>query len=230
MPSFSRPFLLLPILAALLVLPASQASALPALFDFGDGPVQTGWVGVTTTGLAATSEGIQLSILPLGNPLGARDRGAQNGGGDENDMWRDFFFIGTEDESIPPADRGFDITLSGLVADATYDVTLWAFDFPSVNAGVFGPPRNGDWNGEILNFGSTSNTAPESLDEYTLTIRVVADATGTALVQGRSANGPTIASPFLNGLRVDVAAVPEPTTALLMGLGLLALATRRRSA
>ena len=42
-------------------------------------------------------------------------------------MWRDFFFIGTEDESIPAADRGFDITLSGLVADATYDVTLWAF-------------------------------------------------------------------------------------------------------
>lgn len=209
--------------SALLVAP--PAHALPALFDFGNGAVQEGWSGVTTSTLSATSEGVVLTLVPQGNPLGTRDRGAQNGGGDENDMWRDFFFIGADDTSVAPSDRGFDITLEGLDPDTPYAVTVWAFDFPSVNAGIFGPPRNALWNGEILNFGSESNSAPEALDEYTLTIEVLADATGTALVTARSANAADVVSPFVNGLRVDV--IPEPSTALLLGLGLAALGRRR---
>lgn len=141
--------LLLPLLLPLLLVfslwsPAAQA--LPALFDFGRGPVQDGWAQVTTSALAATSEGVGLTLVPQGNPLGDRDRGLANGGGAENDMWRDFFFIGADDTSISPADRGFDITLTGLLADEVYDVTIWAFDVNSTG-------RASVWNGELLTIG-----------------------------------------------------------------------------
>lgn len=205
-------------LALVFALWCNAAQALPALFDFGRGPVQDGWAQVTTSTLSATSEGVGLTLVPQGNPLEDRDRGLSNGGGAENDMWRDFFFINAEDTSISPADRGFDITLTGLVPDAIYDVTIWAFDVSSTG-------RSSRWNGELQTIGIDP---PETLDDETLTIQVTADAAGTALVVARSSSSPINTAPFVNGMRVEFSAIPEPSTALLMGLGLLGLASGRR--
>lgn len=222
--------LALGVLVAFLV--ASPALALPALFDFGNGPVQDGWAGVDQSTRTGTSEGIQLTLDPVGsqvaNPLGNRDRGGANGGGDENDMWRDFFFTGIDQaeggSSTPLDQRGFDITLEGLVADEVYDVTFWAWDvLSSGGAGRFGQVNGG----EIYRFAS-GDTAPETLDDLALTVQITADATGSALIEIRSSSSPIVVAPFLNGMRVDLSVIPEPSTTLLLGLGLGALGLHRR--
>ena len=80
--------------------------------------------------------------------------------------------------------------------------------------------------GDTYGFAS-GDTAPETLDDLATTFQVTADATGTALVAIRSASSPIVVAPFLNGMRVDVSVIPEPSTALLLGLGLATLSRRR---
>lgn len=205
------------LLGALLLF-AAPAPALPALFDFGDGPVQSGWAGVDPSNPTATSEGISLALSATASEgYDDRDRGAAgNGGGTESDMWRDFIFA----EVDPDEDEGLLITLGGLSQGEQYDVTIWSFD----SAGIGADSRFSDWNGVTHRF-NPGGDSPESLDDDFVLVRITADAAGMAQILGETLE---LSDPgvFINGLRVAV--VPEPGTALLVAAGLVGLGARRR--
>ena len=214
-----RASLLLIVATIALGLMAGSASALPALFDFGDGPVLSGWAGVDPASPSATSEGIDLvlsAVLPAGFDF--RDRGGNgNGGGAESDMWRDFIFAVPD----PPGDDGLLISLSGLTPGSTYAVTVWSFD----SSGAQVDSRLSSWNGETYSFRPKGDL-PETLDDYFVSFEITADAGGLAQVLGDSLE---VSDPgvFINGMQV--ALVPEPGTALLVGLGMAGLAARRNA-
>ena len=208
------------LLLTLTVLWAGPAHAMPALFDFGDGPVQTGWAGVDPVSPTAISQGIQL-VLSATAAAGFddRDRGpGGNGGGTESDMWRDFIFAVPD----PGETVGLLIELSGLTPGASYDVTIWSYDSFGGGANL----RSSTWNGEPYSFNPVQSPDPETLDDLNIVVQVQADAAGTAQVLGNSLET-TDPGVFINGMRVQV---PEPVPALLLGLALLGLAAHRRAA
>jgi hypothetical protein len=199
---------------------AAPALGTPALFDFGAGPVLTGWTGVDPANPTASEQGIQLTVSPTA-PAGIDDRdrgGAGNGGGTESDMWRDFIFAVPD----PSQTDGLLIALSGLAPSASYDVTVWSFD----SAGSQADTRVSQWNGELYTF-TPNGGLPQTLADNSLTLRITADANGMAQVLGDSLE-PADPGVFLNGMRVTL--VPEPSTAALTALGLLIAggASRRR--
>jgi len=87
--------------------------------------------------------GIQIDADPVGATyLDSRDRSTSNGGGGFSGMWRDFLF---SNGSVTPAD-GLDITLSGLLPNRDYPVTIWAYDSSSNGE------RRCAWNGIVYAF------------------------------------------------------------------------------
>lgn len=197
---------------------AAPALGAPIFFDMGDGPAQTGWTAVPSSTLSATSDGVTITLAStFAGAIGDRDRGPiANGGGTEADMWRDFFFVD------PGVGEGFAVTLSGLVPDASYDLTVWAFDSSSGFPPFSG--RTASWEGELLNFIHTD--PPETLDDYNVTFRVDADVAGVATFSGLSQ---IVSEPgaFVNGVRIVEA--PEPGTGILVTMALLGLSRASRN-
>jgi len=216
----NRLFRLTCLASALLLAGAGSATALPALFDFGAGPVQSGWVGIDPASPSGVSEGISLVLSATGTEgFDDRDRGGMgNGGGTESDMWRDFIF------AVPDATNtdGLQIDLSGLAADSFYEITIWSFD----SAGAQVDTRVSQWNGNNYIFAPKGGL-PETLDDNRVTFQIQADAMGLAQVIGDSFET-TVPGVFLNG--ASVVLVPEPGTSLLLGLGLVLLSRRRSEA
>jgi hypothetical protein len=116
---------------------------------------------------------------------------------------------------------GYEITVSGLDAGKSYQLQF-----------LFGDPRTlYPYSNTVTAFDSSSNTATASLsygsssptDQFAMLTAVVSGSTSFKFqsFKGASAGGPGIA-----GLVVHSA--PEPSTALLGGLSLLALLRRRR--
>lgn len=183
---------------------ASEVSGLTQ-FDFNAAasPTQPGWVAAD---LGNGSDGtISIDTIALGDViLSARDRGIDNGGGAESEMWRDFIFASGSYANNP--DSGLQITISGLLPDTRYPLTLWAFDDAS-------PPqtdtysRAADWSdgegeGGVLSFPDGPD--PSSLDEYLLSFVAKSGIDGEIVLTGVAAavNPSSSHNVFINGLEI----------------------------
>jgi len=199
-------------LLAIVVLLASAAPALAALIDVNESgsSTQSGWT-------AADASNINNVTFAAVGSVTVDDRvRTTNGGGAEADMWEDFIFANGSNLTS----EGLDISVSGLLANTTYDVTIWAFDDGS-NGG-----RSADWTGSN---GGTSATltfpdgpAPVDLNDYRIDITAITDGAGVFTLEGRtSASGPVgTHNVFINGFEYSTVAVPEPTSALLVVISL----------
>ncbi len=132
-----------------------------------------------------------------------------NGGGSEADMWEDFIFA--SDSNLTT--EGMDISVSGLLANTTYEVTIWAFDDSSNG------DRSADWTGS--NGGTTATLTfldspdPVDLNDYRIDITAITDESGVLTLEGRtSASGPVgTHNVFINGFEYNEWVAAEPMTA-----------------
>ncbi len=127
---------------------APIASAFTLRVDFDSGsPTQSGWQSLAGNDSALGDSwsknltgGYSIDVDAIGGvTLDSRDRGSGNGGAAESNMWRDFLFANGSYASAPGT--GLRISITGLAANTTYPVTIWAFD-DSSNDG-----RDADWSG-----------------------------------------------------------------------------------
>lgn len=193
--------------------------------DDGASSTQAGWL--------ATNPGSSVSFSAVGSGVVLDDRSrTDNGGGAEADMWKDFIFINGSDTTDNT--KGMDVTITGLLLNTTYNISVWAYDDSSNDQ--LGNPRNTLWTGSnggtsaVLSFTGSGDIDPTSLSDYTASFTGVTDGAGTLILAGRgTAGGVTVAGQpnvFLNGFSLE--AVPEPSSAALLGVGGLALLLRRR--
>jgi len=187
----------------------------------GPTPTQSGWTAVGLTGVNdVTFTAVGAVFLDHRDRVNANTDGA---GGDvtHNDMWRDFIFA-DERQSTPTAPAGIDITIENLAGNASYQVTLWAWD--DLSDGT--TPRSMTWNGVAYSFNNSPD--PTSLADRSVQFTVLTDALGTAVLEGRidfGQRGPCC-NVFVNGF--SLTQIPEPGTLALLGLGLAGLAATRR--
>lgn len=184
--------------------------------DFNSsGITQSGWQSLSSSDSALGDSwsknfpgGIALDVDPIGSvSLDDRDRGSNNGGGDEASMWRDFLFANGSFSNNPGS--GISLSVSGLQGNTGYPVTIWAYDVSSVGG------RAADWSGggsstERLTFLSR----PDTLDDNVITLNVTTDGSGAVTINGIvSATNPNSShNVFINGLEIgDPVATDGPT-------------------
>jgi len=191
---------------------AASASAATALFDYGATSAQSGFTQISVTTGVGTSNGI--SISNDGDGLEFRDRTTQmnnnaNCAHPQCNLLSDMAF---ENDVTT-----ITFTLTGLAPLAEYTVLGYAYDADFSNDSVVN-----DWttNGGTVSHGwehEDITTASFAMANLT------ADAGGVATITASQNSGPII---IWNGF--EITQIPEPSTALLGGLGLLALLRRRR--
>lgn len=186
-----------------LLLAASSASAATAFFDIGGTPVQSGYTGLSGNS-AATSNGITITTAGWTGTQNPGD--ASLDGNPLEDLYSDYLY-GNEST----------ITISGLGLNTPYTLTIYAY--AGGNSALAANWYVGANDGTPDHVWSqTAQTFDESVAKFTLS--ATSSGTGTILL---SVDNTAKTSRF-NGIEI----VPEPSTALLGGLGLLALLRRRR--
>ena len=197
---------------------ANAATILAIDFNNGSSPTETGFIGQNSSGINHTTTAGDITVNFSGQQ-GTFDRGAS--GGTNNDFYRDFIFDNFNDSP------DMTLTLSGLgiAASTAYEMTFYAYDSGDATrktgfAGISG--TTGTTLGPVI---SQDTGVPDSLDEYAVTGTFTSDNSGSLTfgIDGLPNGGERT---VLNGF--SIAAIPEPSAALLGGLGLLALLRRRR--
>ena len=128
--------------------------------------------GFTSFTIADSGSEVEGITAEFSGTLDSRRRGAPVGVEYEQ-IYRDFIF------SRP---GGMTITLSGLEANKSYEITIYAYDTGSGAGG----DRIADWtaNGEFcLTAGFTAAIPPESADHYAFTGTAQSDDTGTIILE-----------------------------------------------
>jgi len=162
--------------------------------------LEEGFISFTIADSGSQVDGI---TVEFGGTLDSRRRGAPAGVPFEQ-IYRDFIFSRPGEMTV---------TLSGLAANTTYEITIYAWDTSSAET------RVADWtaNGEFLcktGFDGSQNP-PAAKDDYAFTGKATADSTGTIFLESAPGEGtrePSGAShpfAFLNAL-VLVPTEPEP--------------------
>lgn len=220
---YTTPFLSVAALAMI----SGHTSAATLAVDFNDNAAllltQSGFVAATTASTTVTTElgvGGSMTIDVLLEGYDDRDRGALTGGPGltQSDLLRDFIFRKNA--------GGLVIQLSSLKA-GTYSFTGFFHDNGSnQGTGQLHVDRDGYGVGTlgeeemVSSFDYSTGTAPTTVGTASFTF----DADGinpVAIVLRASSNAHVI-----NGFTVT--AVPEPSTAVLLGLGGVALILRRK--
>ncbi len=209
-------------------------------------PTQSGFsswnfASTTVTSPQSQSFGIYtVNLIGNGDNIAGRDRTSggnptpPNGGSfTQSDLMRDFVQglarTGATIDNVPTtAANNTSFTISGFAASTQYTFQLWALDRGANNGNVTswwnttnGTGANATSLGSIVN--STAAGAPANNNAFSVSGTVTSDANGFLRF------GATNTSPqqvFMNGFQVSV--IPEPTTALLIGLGLGGILLRRR--
>jgi hypothetical protein len=117
-------------------------------------------------------DGIKVEFAAITGSIDARLRGAPTGIPYEL-IYRDFVFT---------RPGGMRITLSGLEANETYQITIYAYDTLSTAGG----PRIADWtaNGEfLLTAGFDAGIAPVNADDYASSGMAQSDPNGTIILE-----------------------------------------------
>jgi hypothetical protein len=164
--------------------------------------LEEGFIPFTIADSGSVVDGIKVE---LGGTLDSRRRGAPTGIPYEQ-IYRDFIF------SRP---GGMTVTLSGLVPNTSFLITIYAWDTSSVET------RVADWtaNGEYLCttvFDGAQNP-PVAEGDYAFTGKAVSDSTGTILMESfagegtREPSGANHPFAFINALVLE----PDPTIVLL---------------
>jgi len=232
--------------ASLLLVAATAASAATLAVDINGGGTivtETGFTGYTATVAGAlqttfaytdTSNGTDVTFTVTGlNGDNNRERGAiaDNGVFTYGDLYRDILF----DNATGGADA-FDITFSGLVANAAYSFKFYAFDnnqsdghtntFTLNTAGATFNAIFIDTSGATGGTGVITDAGtPTTNSQYALTLAGTTNNLGNiSFTQTGSAY------PVLNGF--EITPVPEPSSAmaLVSSIALLLGIRRRRTA
>jgi hypothetical protein len=122
------------------------------------------------------------------------------------------------------------ITLSGLTQNQQYEIRLWAADYRNWGVG-----RSQNVGGQAIDFNDAANGAASATSGGGYVIGVfTADVGGTQSFTLTGTGGSAGTAPANNGSQaaqvnaLQVIAIPEPSAALLGGLGMLCLLRRRR--
>ncbi len=178
--------------------------------DFGSSIVESGFVEQSSSSVTHSSTLGDITITSSGSFF---NRGA---GGTNPDLYRDFTFANNSSTVT--------LTLSGvgISANTSYVIKFWSYDSNSIANTVGYTGVNGT-TGSIAPFTS-NGAAPASLDDYSGTGTFTSDGDGVLTIEATASAFNNSNGPRVNGLQI----IPEPTTALLGALGLLALLRRRR--
>ncbi len=178
------------------------AAGYPILrLDFSNNNVATQTeAGFTSFTLADSGSMIDGITVELAGSLEARWRGAPTGIPYEL-IYRDFIFA---------RPGGMTVTLSGLEANAAYEITIYAYDTGSTAGG----DRIADWtaNGEFcLTAGFTASVTPVAAEDYAFTGMAQANGTGKIVLEAgpnvdtTEQSGATNPFAFLNALVISSA-------------------------
>ena len=186
---------------SLLLLGSANAATI-AQFDLGESNA-LGWTLITPSSLSGTNNGVTLTVAAdSGNAIDSRNR--ETG----DDITEDFLFNNAT----------ISFTFTNLAASQEYEFLTYAYeDLPLGND--VGSWYVGSVAPENLQF--VHNSASNSTTPFSLT--GTSDANGELQIFVERTGGNNNRA---NGF--EVVLIPEPSTALLGGLGLLALLRRRR--
>lgn len=203
---------------------AATAPAATTSFDIQSGSnTQSGFTAVTAF---PTSDGM-VTITVDNNPTNYRDRAGNAvtklDGHPDTAILRDLaFWNSSSNVSNPVYVATF--TFSGLQADTEYSGLAWVWDNEQGNNGKsFNLTTAGGSGGGTTSITNTQNTLAFAQTGPFELVNFTSTETGTATIAMHSVAGGVS---FVNGFQLT--AIPEPSTALLGGLGLLALLRRRR--
>ncbi|MEX1115299.1 MAG: PEP-CTERM sorting domain-containing protein [Akkermansiaceae bacterium] len=203
----------LPALLVALTLPASAATTLVKL-DFGTAALATGYTQYSAADTSVTSNGITIALTSsatVGN--GSKASSTLSPG----DLYRDYVatpFNGASGATI-------DLTLTGFTEDGTLDFTV----FLDYNNSLALPQSLRFKESTAASF-TTITTAANRPGSYGPSTPFDVESGKSYIIRLQENGNANLA--YISGLDLSYDPIPEPSTALLGGLGLLALLRRRR--
>lgn len=202
---------------SVLALAATSASAATLLsIDFGSGAVETGFTGQSASGAVYAITPTTSITVAFSGQQGTFDRGAI--AGSNQALYRDFIF----DNGSDPVNPDITISLTGnaIAANTQYTLTFYSYDSGDTSKQTTFSGFNGTTGTSLVAPRSGISGQPDSINEYAVTGTFTSSATGTLTF---ALDGPRT---VVNGFKLE--SIPEPSIALLGGLGLICLLRRRR--
>ena len=210
-----------------------QANAAPILsVDFGTAvsPLETegSFVGQSTLSQTHSTGLGDLMVSIGGDQLAFHNRGGivDNGAMTYADLFTDWLYNNGPSVFAGTTNTLFTFSGDAIAANTAYDITFWAWDSHAdgiLNRNVSLTGQSGTTGSSTLNW--TAGLAPISNTDYSNTSTYTSDALGFIRIEAIDNHHLRIP-----GLTISSASVPEPTTLVLLGLGLVGISFSRRKA